>query len=111
MDITVVSVICGVLFVEKCRKVWNNVYATTFTGKLEGNAKTASYADKAKADNNGNQIDTTYAPIASPTFTGTPKAPTATAGTKRSKYDSAYSFPLIFKTTITGTFFVLNVLK
>lgn len=62
-------------------KVWNNVYATTFTGKLEGNAKTASYADKAKADNNGNQIDTTYAPIASPTFTGTPKAPTAAAGT------------------------------
>ena len=62
-------------------RVWNNVYATTFTGKLEGNAKTASYADKAKADNNGNQIDTTYAPIASPTFTGTPKAPTAAAGT------------------------------
>lgn len=62
-------------------KVWNNVYATTFTGKLEGNAKTASYADKAKADSNGNQIDTTYAPIASPTFTGTPKAPTAAAGT------------------------------
>ena len=42
---------------------------------------TAGYVLKAKEDKDGNQIDTTYAKLASPTFTGTPKAPTATAGT------------------------------
>ena len=42
---------------------------------------TAGYTLKAKQDGNGNQIDTTYAPLASPALTGTPTAPTATAGT------------------------------
>jgi hypothetical protein len=60
---------------------WSNVYATTFTGDLEGNAKTATSANSAKSDAAGNEISTTYAPLASPTFTGTPSAPTAAAGT------------------------------
>jgi hypothetical protein len=60
---------------------WSNVYATTFTGDLEGNAKTATSANSAKSDATGNEISTTYAPLASPTFTGTPSAPTAAAGT------------------------------
>ena len=42
---------------------------------------TSGYVKKAKEDANGNQIDTTYAPIASPALTGTPTAPTATTGT------------------------------
>jgi len=42
---------------------------------------TAGYTLKAKQDANGNQIDTTYAPLASPALTGTPTAPTASAGT------------------------------
>jgi len=40
----------------------------------------AGYTLKAKQDKDGNQIDTTYAKLASPAFTGTPTAPTATAG-------------------------------
>ena len=41
---------------------------------------TAGYVLKAKQDSEGNQINTTYAPLASPAFTGTPTAPKATAG-------------------------------
>lgn len=41
---------------------------------------TTGYTLKAKQDSEGNQINTTYAPIASPTFTGTPAAPKATKG-------------------------------
>ena len=42
---------------------------------------TTDTAAKATADASGNTITSTYAKLASPTFTGTPKAPTATAGT------------------------------
>lgn len=42
---------------------------------------TAGYTLKAKQDANGAQIDTTYAKLASPGLTGTPTAPTASAGT------------------------------
>ena len=48
---------------------------TTYTDGTKG------YTQKAKQDANGNQIDTTYAPLASPALTGTPTAPTAAAGT------------------------------
>lgn len=41
---------------------------------------TAGYTLKAKQDSEGNQINTTYAPLANPAFTGTPTAPKATAG-------------------------------
>ena len=39
------------------------------------------YANKATRDASGNIIADTYAKLASPTFTGTPNAPTAAAGT------------------------------
>lgn len=42
---------------------------------------TAGYTLKAKQDGSGNQIDTTYAPLNSPSLSGTPTAPTANAGT------------------------------
>ena len=45
---------------------------------ITGNAATAT---KATQDGNGSTITSTYAKLASPTLTGTPKAPTATAGT------------------------------
>lgn len=48
---------------------------TTYTDGTKG------YTLKAKQDANGAQIDTTYAPLASPALTGTPTAPTAAAGT------------------------------
>lgn len=48
---------------------------TTYTDGTKG------YILKAKQDANGAQIDTTYAPLASPSLTGTPTAPTAAAGT------------------------------
>lgn len=41
---------------------------------------TAGYTLKAKQDGSGNVITTTYAPLVSPALTGTPTAPTATAG-------------------------------
>lgn len=41
---------------------------------------TTGYTLKAKQDGSGNVITTTYAPLASPALTGTPTAPTATAG-------------------------------
>ena len=41
---------------------------------------TAGYTLKAKQDSEGNQINTTYAPLSNPAFTGTPTAPKATAG-------------------------------
>lgn len=42
---------------------------------------TTGYILKAKQDSLGNQINTTYAPLESPSLTGTPTAPTATKGT------------------------------
>ena len=39
------------------------------------NAETADFATRAEKDSNGNVIHTTYAPIDSPNFTGTPTAP------------------------------------
>lgn len=51
------------------------LHATKFVGAIEGTA------DKAVADANGKVIADTYATIESPTFTGTPSAPTADAAT------------------------------
>ena len=42
---------------------------------------TTGYILKAKQDSNGNQINTTYAPLNNPELTGVPIAPTATKGT------------------------------
>ena len=53
-------------------------FSSTISGSISGNAATAT---KATQDGSGNVITSTYAPLASPTFTGTPKAPTAAAGT------------------------------
>ena len=52
---------------------------STIKANLTGNADTATNATN---DSSGNQINTTYAPLASPELTGTPTAPTATLGTK-----------------------------
>ena len=52
---------------------------TTYTDGTKG------YILKAKQDSEGNQINTTYAPLASPALTGVPTAPTANAGTKRNQ--------------------------
>lgn len=57
--------------------VQNKVINTALAGKLS----TSGTAAKATADASGNVITSTYAKLASPTFTGTPTAPTATAGT------------------------------
>ena len=52
---------------------------TTYTDGTKG------YILKAKQDSEGNQIDTTYATLASPALTGTPTAPKATAGDNSSQ--------------------------
>lgn len=55
--------------------------ATTTTPKMDGTATVGSETAYAKGDHI-HPTDTSRAPLASPTFTGTPKAPTAAAGTK-----------------------------
>ena len=49
---------------------WSNVYATTFTGNLSGNATTATSAGKATNDSDGNAINTTYLKRSGGTMTG-----------------------------------------
>lgn len=53
---------------------------TTTTPKMDGTAAVGSENKWAKGDH-VHPTDTSRAPLASPTFTGTPKAPTAAAGT------------------------------
>lgn len=53
----------------------------TTTSITINNVANATNATKATQDGNGKVIASTYAPLASPTLTGTPKAPTAAAGT------------------------------
>ena len=53
----------------------------TETSITINNVANATSATKATQDGNGATIATTYAKLAGPTFTGTPKAPTAAAGT------------------------------
>lgn len=55
--------------------------ATTTTPKMDGTATVGTETAYAKGDH-VHPTDTSRAPIASPTFTGTPQAPTASAGTK-----------------------------
>ena len=50
------------------------VYADSFVGEMSGTSEMAS------KDSNGNVITTTYAPLVSPSLSGTPTAPTADAG-------------------------------
>ena len=60
----------------KYQKLPANAYKdTTYTDGTSG------FTQKAKQDKDGNQIDTTYAKLASPALSGTPTAPTASAGT------------------------------
>lgn len=54
--------------------------ATTTTPKMDGTAKVGTEKAFARGDH-VHPTDTSRAPLASPTFTGTPKAPTATEGT------------------------------
>lgn len=51
-------------------KKWSNVYATTFTGNLSGNATTATSATKATQDSDGKAINTTYFKKAGGTISG-----------------------------------------
>ena len=63
-----------VLYLNKA-SVFPSGISANVTGNLTGTAS------KATADADGNTITSTYAKLASPTFTGTPKAPTASKGT------------------------------
>ena len=73
--------------------------SNTYLGKTAkaASATSADSATKATQDGSGNVITSTYAPLASPTFTGTPKVPTATAGTNT--------------TQIATTAFVMNAIS
>lgn len=58
--------------------------ATATTPKMNGTAAVGTETAYAKGDH-VHPTDTSRAPISSPTFTGTPKAPTATAGTNNTQ--------------------------
>lgn len=58
--------------------------ASTTTPKMDGTAKVGTELAFARGDH-VHPTDTSRAPLASPTFTGTPKAPTATAGTNNTQ--------------------------
>lgn len=62
----------------KVSELNNDTGFITKNSDITGNASTAT---KATQDASGNVITSTYSKIASPTFTGTPKAPTAAEGT------------------------------
>ena len=57
---------------------------TTTTPKMNGTAALGSEYEYARGDH-VHPVDTSRAPIASPTFTGTPKAPTAPVGTNNTQ--------------------------
>ena len=52
---------------------------------IDTSASTVAYSDKADKDASGNVITSTYAPLSSPIFTGTPTAPNVTAGDSSTK--------------------------
>ena len=74
----------------------DGVYLTETPGNLHAN-RFVGVADRATSDVDDNPIATTYAKLASPALTGTPTAPTATAGTNT--------------TQIATTAFVANALS
>lgn len=78
---------------------------------MDGSASAGS-SDKFARGDHVHPTDTSRAPLASPTFTGTPKAPTATAGTNttqiattafvKTAVDNAVSGAVVFKGTQTS---------
>lgn len=64
-------------FVAWTGSKWTGVGGTSVTVSID----TVAHAISAVTDRNGNEISTTYAPIANPVLTGIPQAPTAVLGT------------------------------
>lgn len=83
---------------------WANIYATTLHGALDGNAATAT---KATQDGSGNVITSTYAPLASPTFTGKATSPYYLATTQMTV--SAAKLSTHFSTAPMGGLFADGV--
>ena len=82
-------------------KIATTAWVRDATGDFACNAATAT---KATQDVDGNAIKTTYAKLASPTFTGTPKAPTASAGTNTTQLaTTAFVSTAITNATTLGT--------
>lgn len=75
--------------------------ATATTPKMDGTAAVGSETTYAKGDH-VHPTDTSRAPLASPTFTGTPKAPTATAGTKDTQIATTEFVGTAIATAISG---------
>ena len=75
--LTITDKAVNVTVPTKTSDISNDSGFITADSDITGNAATAT---KATQDGNGDVISSTYAKIASPTFTGAPKAPTATKG-------------------------------
>lgn len=75
--------------------------ATNTTPKADGTAAVGTETKWAKGDH-VHPTDTTRAPLASPTFTGTPKAPTATAGTNNTQIATTAFVTNAIATALTG---------
>lgn len=76
-SLTPTSKVVDITVPTKVSALTNDTGFITKSSDITGNAATAT---KATQDASGNVITSTYAKIASPTFTGTPKAPTASEG-------------------------------
>lgn len=77
-NLTPASKVVDISVPTKVSQLTNDSAYITKDSDITGNAATAT---KATQDASGNVIASTYAKIASPTFTGAPKAPTAAEGT------------------------------
>lgn len=76
--------------------------AATATPLMDGTAAVGSSAKWAKEDH-VHPTDTTRAPLASPALTGTPTAPTATAGTNTTQIATTAFVDAAVKGTVTAT--------
>ena len=80
----------------------NNSTFSFQTPDYVSNARTATYAQRATSDGNGDNIANTYAPINSPVFTGAPSVPTPSASANNTQIANTSFVRTIVNNAIAG---------
>ena len=80
----------------------NNSTFSFQTPDYVSNAGTATYAQRATSDGNGDNIANTYAPINSPVFTGAPSVPTPSASANNTQIANTSFVRTIVNNAIAG---------
>ena len=88
-----------------------NTTINASTATYSTNASSATYADNALNDGNGNQINITYAPLASPIFTGTPTVPTPSSGSNDSQIANTEFVTRAIASIVTGPGFTTVIVN